>query len=372
MNQSVNRWNIAVVGVALILAGCEKKQSKLLSRPIVSGLAVVQAHLEQVPDALDVIGTVHARESASIASQIFGRVQSVSVHEGNPVHTGQVLIVLDDTQSHADVEHARAIVASSEQQVQAAEAEASLARSTLARYQILRDRKTISPQEFDEVDRRAQIATSRLNDVRSQLKAAYASEAGALAGVGYTRLSAPFAGVVTARKVDPGAMASPGLPLLEVEKFGPLELDVTVDESLVRSIQKDLSVPVVISTLSATPVHGRVAELVPAADSNSHSFLVKIALPPIQGLRSGMFGSARLGGSLHPAVLVPQAAIITHGSVAGVWVLDSNHIASLRFVTLGTRHTDDVEVLSGLSAGESVVLAPPDRELGGSKIEVRP
>lgn len=350
MNRSVNMWwNIAVVGVALILTGCEKN-SRNRSRPVVTGLAAAQAHLEQVPDAVDVIGTVHAWESASIAPQIFGRVQSVSVHEGDPVHAGQLLVVLDDTQSHADVEHARAIVASSEQQVQAAEAEASLAHSTLARYQLLRDRKTISPQEFDEVDRRAQIATSRLNAVRSQLKAAYASEADALASAGYTRLSAPFAGVVTARKADPGAMASPGVPLLEVEKTGPLELDVTVNESLVRSIQKDLSVPVAISALSTTSVHGRVVELVPAADSTSHSFLVKVALPPIQGLRSGMFGSARLGGSLYPTVLLPQAVIVTHGSVAGVWVLDSNNIASLRYVTLGTRYTNDVEVLSGLSA----------------------
>jgi RND family efflux transporter MFP subunit len=371
MNRSVNRWNIAVVGVALILTGCEKKQSKPMPRTVVTGLTVVQAHLEQMPDAVDVTGSVHARESAAIASQIFGRVQSVSVHEGDPVHAGQVLIALDDAQSHADVEHAHAIVASGDQQVQAAEAEASLARSTLARYQILRDRKTISPQEFDEVERRAQVATYKLNAVQSQLKAAYASEAGALAGAGYTRLSAPFAGIVTARKADPGAMAAPGVPLLEVEKSGPLELDVTVDESMVRSIQKDLSVPVVISALSATPVQGRVAELVPAAESTSHSFLVKIALPPIQSLRSGMFGSARLGGSLHPAVLVPQAAIVTHGSVSGVWALDSDNIASLRYVTLGAKHADDVQVLSGLSAGESVVLSPQDRELGGSKIKAR-
>jgi len=356
----------------MVLAGCEKQPSRPASQPVVTGLAVVQSHLEQVPDAVDVIGTVHARESASIAARIFGRVQSVAVHEGDPVRAGQVLIVLDDTQSRADVEHAHALVASSEQQVQAAEAEAALARSTLARYQILRERKTISPQEFDEVEKRAQVATSRLNAVRSQLKAAYASEAGALAGAGYTRLSAPFAGLVTARKVDPGAMASPGVPLLEVEKSGPLELDVTVDESLVRSIQKDLSVPVVISALSAAPVQGRVAALVPAAESASHSFLVKIALPPVQGLRSGMFGSVRLGGSLYPAVLVPQSAIVTHGSIAGVWVLDSNNIASLRYVTLGSRHADDVEVLSGLSARELVVLAPHDRELGGSRIEARP
>lgn len=373
MNRLNNRWTIAAVGLVFSLAGCEKQQSKPSASPsVVTGLTVAQAHLEQLPDVVAVVGTVHARESASIASQIFGRVQSVVVHEGDSVHAGQVLVVLDDAQSHADVERAHAIVASSEQQVQAAEAEASLAHSTLARYQLLRDRKTISPQEFDEVAQRAQVANSRLSAVRSELRAAHASEAGAVAAAGYAKLIAPFAGVVTARKVDPGAMATPGTSLLEVEKSGPLELDVTVDESLVRSIQKGLSVPVTIPAVSPIPIKGRIAELIPAVDSISHNFVVKIALPAEQSLRSGMFGTASFGGSSHPAVLLPQSAIVTHGSVAGVWVLDTNRIASLRYVTLGARHADEIEILSGLTAGETVVLAPQDRELGGSKVEVRP
>ena len=80
-------------------------------------------------------------------------------------------------------------------------------------------------------------------------------------------------------------------------------------------------------------------------------------------------GSAFIATGLHVATLVPQSAIVTHGSLHSVWVLDGNRVASLRYVTLGLAHGDQVEALSGLNSGETVVLNPGDRELGGARVE---
>ena len=362
---------VLLSATTLALAGCNRKSPESIAPSLVTGLAVAQLHVEQIPNTVDAIGTVHARESAALSSQVMGRVTSVAVREGDLVHAGQTLVALDDAQARADVERTRAAAAGSEQDVEVAQTEASLASSTLKRYQLLRDRKTVSPQEFDEIERRSQAAAARLESARSQMLAANASEAGAGAVADYAHLRAPFAGIVTARHVDPGAMAAPGMPLLELEKAGTLQLNAAVDESLVRTLQKGMPVPVAVAALSSQSLTGRIAQIVPAADPASHSFLVKIDLPAVAGLRSGMFATAEIGSGSHSVLLVPQSALVTHGSLNGVWILDGNRIAWLRYVTLGAKHGHKVEVLSGLSAGETVVLSPGDRELGGNRIEVR-
>jgi RND family efflux transporter MFP subunit len=364
---------VVLVSVAtLVLAGCNHKSAAPTTPPVITGLDVTQVQMEQISSSVDATGTVHAAESAVLAAQVMGRVISIAVHEGDSVRSGQTLVALDSAQAHADVIRTRATVASSEHEVQAAESEASLASSTLKRYELLREHKSVSPQEFDEVERRSQAAAARLDAARSQMLAAKASEAGAGTVEDYSRLRAPFSGFVTARHVDSGAMAMPGMPLLELEKSGTLQLNATVDESLIQTLKKSMLVPVVISAISAQPLSGHIADIVPAADPASHSFLIKIDLPATAGLRSGMFGTASISNGSLSALLVPQSALVTHSSLNGVWVLDGNHVVSLRYITLGAKHGDKVEVLSGLSAGEPVVLSPGDRELGGSKIAVRP
>jgi RND family efflux transporter MFP subunit len=375
MNRSMIRTLAAAVvlgGLAAALAGCSPHSKQPQAPRVVSGLAVATAGLDQTPDGATAVGTVHARESASLAAQVPGRVTAVLVHEGDAVRAGQVLVRLDGAVARADAGRAHAGVAASEHEVAVAQSQSALASSTLVRYQVLREKKSISPQEFDEVDRRAQSASAQLEAARAQLDAARSAATAASASAGYSTITAPFAGVVTGRLVDPGAMAMPGTPLVDVDRGGPLEIDVTVDESKLRDVKLGAQIAVEIPSLAAPRVQGRVEQIVPAADSASHTFLVKIGLPSTSDLRAGMYGTATMGGGGRTALMIPLAAVVAHGSMNSVWVLDQNGIASLRYVTLGSARGDRVEILSGLSSGERVVLAPGDRELGGARIEVRP
>ena len=358
---------------AVLLAGCDSKTPAApLTTTAVTGLSVAQAEERQVPGSTSAMGTVHARESSILAAQTTGRVTAVTVREGDAVRAGQVLVKLDTAQAHFDVERSKAAVAGNDQAVRVAENEAALAASTLKRYEILRDHKAVSPQEFDEVQRKAQGAATRVEAAHAQTLALKADENGADTVAAYGRIVAPFSGVVTARHVDPGAMAMVGMPLLEVEKAGTLQLTASVDESLVKTLQKGMAIPVQIAAVTTPNIVGHIAEIDPAGDPGSHSFVVKIDLPATAGLRSGMFGYSAIGSTNHAVLLVPSAAIVTHGSLNAVWVLDTSRIASLRYVTLGSALGQGVEVLSGLSPGETVVLSPADRELGGSRVEVRP
>jgi RND family efflux transporter MFP subunit len=357
---------------AVAVAGCSNKSAPPQMPAVVTGLAVARAHIEKIPNSVYAVGTVREADSTVLSSQITGRVISVAVHEGDSVRTGQTLIVLGDAQARADLERAHAAVTSSEDAVRIAERDALLAKSNLTRYEYLRERKSVSPQEFDEINRRSEAAAARLEAARSQLRVAQAAEVNTRADAGYARIRAPFSGLVTARNVDPGTLATLGTPLLELKRTGGLQLYTTVDESFLASLRTGRAVAVEISGLSSRPLHGRVAEVVSRADPASHSLLVKIDLPPMAGLRSGMFGKARIGKARrYPVLAIPQTALVTRGSLNGVWVLNEYHIASLRYVTLGVKKDGDVEVLSGLRDGELVVLSPSDRELAGKQVEVR-
>jgi len=363
-------WLSLLSSSAVLIAGCHGGDSPAVS----STPQTVQAHIvesveRQVPLNLGSTGTVQARESAMVSAQVMGRIQQVLVREGDSVRAGQTLVVLDDTALRSSVEQAQAGVKAAQSAQAAAQTNAALAASTLARYKQLDAQKSVSPQELDEVSRRAEAAAANLEAVRAQTDAARAQENGTRTMASYTRLVAPFAGTVTSRMADPGTMAAPGVPLLKIDQAGPLQLNASVDESAIGAIHKGMKVPVTIDSASSSNLGGTVAEIVPAADPTSHSFLVKIDLPSSSQIRAGMYGTAMFANGTKEAILIPRSAVIARGSLSCAFVLDSQGVSQLRYLTLGAAQGGLVEVLSGISTGEKLVDAPSDRDLAGKHVE---
>ncbi|HUB50693.1 MAG TPA: efflux RND transporter periplasmic adaptor subunit [Terracidiphilus sp.] len=357
---------------AAMAAGCHGTSSA--SPAVVESLQarIVESQAQEVPVNLESTGTVHARETAVLSAQVMGRIQQVLVREGDSVRAGQTLVVLDDAALRAAVEQAEAGLKAAQNTQAAAQTNASLATSTLNRYKQLESEKSVSPQEMDEVSQRAEAAMANLEAIRAQTDEARAQVSGALTMLGYTRLAAPFSGVVTARMVDPGTVAAPGAPLIQVDQAGALQLQSPVDESAIGAVHKGLKVQVAIDGAGSTSMTGTVAEIVPAADPSTHSFLVKIDLPFSTQLRAGTYGTAEFANGSRQATLIPRSAVVMRGSLACAYVLDGQGIAQLHYLTLGTRQGNFIEVLSGVSSGEKLVDAPSDRDLAGKRIEVLP
>jgi RND family efflux transporter MFP subunit len=357
---------------AVMLACCHGGESASPAAIQTMQARVVESQQLEVPLYVRSTGTVHARETAIVSAQVMGRIQQVLVREGDSVRAGQTLVVLDDAALRASADQAQAAAKAAQSEQTAAQTDAKLAASTLERYRQLQTEKSVSPQEMDEVSRRAEAAAARLEAARAQTGAAQAQESGARTMRGYTRLLAPFSGVVTARMADPGTMASPGVPLLQVDQAGALQLDATVDESAIGAIHKGMKAQIVIDGGNSTSLAGTVAEIVPAADPASHSFLVKIDLASSSQLRAGMYGTVEFANGTRQAILIPRSAVVMRGSLASAYVLDGQGIAQLRTLTLGAIQGNLVEVLSGISSGEKLVDAPSDRDLAGKRIEVQP
>jgi RND family efflux transporter MFP subunit len=333
-----------------------------------SNVSVIVAQKTTLPDWLEAIGTVRSAQTSQVASQTVGNITEVRVHEGDRVVSGQILATIDDSQPRAALEQATAAVNAAEREVAAADSSFVLAEATLKRYQPLYEKKSVSPQEFDEIKARYQSAEARRDMARAGQAQANAALTQARTSLGYTQVRAPFAGLVTEKKADAGTLASPGMPIFTIEDMRSYRLEVTVDESNIRVVHVAQSIPVLLDALGNTELSGKVAQIVPAADAASRSFLVKIQLRTDARLRSGLFGRARFSRGERSALMVPLTAIAERGQLQGLYVVGLNRIAELRYVTLGKTAGQQVEVLSGLQEGEKIVAAPGNRELGGKQI----
>ena len=352
----------------VLLLGCSRDVKPVAAAPATEHAQLVNAVATQQPQSIQATGTVHAKETSVISAQLPGRISHVLVQAGDRVRAGQSLVTLEDAAMQSALSQATAGELAAEKQQMAAQSEASLATQTLARYQILKEQKSVSPQEFDEVQKRAEAAQLRVASYAAQTEQAKAAVAGARTQLGYATLHAPFGGIVTARLADPGTLAAPGVPLLQIDRDGPLQLYATVDESLIASIRLGMKMPVTLDA-SPNPLTGTVAQVVPAADPASRSFLMKLDLPAASTVRAGMYATAAVPGGSKPMILVPASAVVVRGSLPCAYAVDNNGLAQLRYVTLGNRHGDQMEVLSGIAAGESLVNNPGDRDLAGKRIE---
>jgi len=361
---------LALLVAAGLLASCSAKKEAAAApaAEIVRDLPVLELKAVAVPDGVEAVGTVRAADTAPLAAQIMGAVTAAHVQEGDRVKRGQVLAEIDGAQARASVDRAQAAVESSAHEANAAEADSMLATSTLKRYQQLLDKKAVSLQEFDEVRTRAQASAAHREMAHSGQAQAKAALAQARTMLDYTHIRAPFDGVVTDKRVEAGAMAVPGVPLVTVERTGRFRLEAAVDESKLRFIRKGQAVTVKLDALDRQ-LEGKVSEIVPAADAASRSFVVKVELPSSPDLHSGLFGRAFFLHGERQSLLVPSTAVVERGQLQGIYVVGGDRMVALRYVTLGRAAGDRVEVLSGLQPGDTLVVAPGTRDLGGKRIQ---
>jgi RND family efflux transporter MFP subunit len=368
----------------LWLAGCgSPRETKPTSQAAPIAVSVVAVAQQQWPSIYEATGTVRARTSAVIAAKLLGYVREVKVQAGDRVREGQLLVTLDardldinSRRAEAALDEVRSSVPEADSAVAGAKANLDLAQITFNRMQELWNKKSISNQEFDEASAKvkaAQAAYEMVRARRSQLDAQAARVQQDVRSTevarSYAEITAPFAGVVTAKSVDPGAMAVPGAPLLTIEREGAYRLEASVEESRIAAIRVGQSVSVTLDGVDRT-IDARVSEIVPAVDAASRSYTVKLDLPTLPTLRSGAFGRVSFSLGSRSPLTIPVGALTARGQLQSVVVAESG-IAHTRLITAGQHSKDRVEVLSGLTAGEMVIFPVPPGLSDGAAVEVR-
>jgi RND family efflux transporter MFP subunit len=365
---------LVMVAISVLLVSCAKESAgRQTPPPAATPIPVhaINASAVKWSGSYEATGTVRARTLTTISSKVTGYVQQVSIAEGDHVTHGQLLITLETRDLDAkyrSAEIARAEVQTNTPEadyaITGAKASLDLAQATFRRIEDLAAKKSVSTQEYDEASERLKAAQSAYDIAKSRraqidARLAQADQEIHSAGIArdYAKIAAPFAGVVTSKTVDPGNLATPGAPLLTIEQDGPYRLEASVEESRLSSVRSGQGVEVVLDALNRK-LSGHVSEIVPAVDSKSHAYIVKIDLPGVAQLRSGMFGRVRFPLGPRDVLAIPHAAVIERGQLQSIFVAE-NGTAIMRLVTLGDREGDGVEVLSGLNPGELVIVPIP-------------
>jgi RND family efflux transporter MFP subunit len=375
------------LGIPILLtAACSRQDAPVAATSVQQTAVAVDVDTVAVSTITDIYrasGTVRARQIAAIAARIAANIQEVRVHAGDHVQAGQTLVVLDGRDLEANLRRAEAARTESENAVSEIESAIASARASLElasvthkRFQDLLAKASVSQQEFDESQARlksSEAALAMAGQKRLQVEArrrqTEAEVVAARVALGYATLAAPFPGLVTDRKADPGSLATPGAPLLTLEREGNLRLEVSIDESRLGLARIGESITVQIDGLNRT-VSGHVGEIVPSIDPSTRTFTAKIDLPGLPGLRTGMFGHAGFAAGKRDAVMVPQSAVLERGKIRSVRVVEGD-TARLRFVTLGEARGDWREILSGLTAGEQIIVAGPPMLADGGRVAIQ-
>jgi RND family efflux transporter MFP subunit len=287
----------------------------------------------------EVVGTVRAVRSATIAPLIIGTVAEVRVGLGSSVRAGEILVRLSAREVDARLDQTRAVTA--------------LARRERERATTLKGQGAISSSQYDAA--------------MSQWSLAEAREAEASTLADRMVLRAPFASVVTAKLANVGDTAMPGQALLVLEAPSALRFEARVPEASVDWLTVGASVPIRLDGLDKG-LEGRVAEIQPAADDATRTRLVKVDLPQVSGLRSGRFGRLLLATGSAQTVAVPAEAVTRHGQLETVFVVDSG-TARLRLIRTGREREQWLDVVSGLSGEEKVALPGAVELVDGQRVE---
>ena len=357
---------------------------------IVTTAAVVE---QPVTRFIRVSGTLAAQEDAEVAAEVAGRVVATPIERGSRIAAGATLVQIADAEVAAQAREAEANAAQIEArlgtasgapfevervpEVANAQANYVLARTEFERTQMLQQRQLISASEFDQKQAQVEAARRQYEVARNgaeqqyqALIAARARVAMARKAVADTVVRAPFDGVIGERLVSVGDYVTRGTKVASVLRVSPLRLELTVPAQYVSAVTIGSPVSLEVDAYPGDTFVGNVRYVSPALRSDSRALIVEAMVENLDGrLRPGLFATARIEqAAKSPALLVPAAAVQRTATGHRVFVVAGDKVEE-RLVTLGEPRGAQLEVTSGVAAGDRVVAADLDRVKDGAIVK---
>ncbi|WP_418500265.1 efflux RND transporter periplasmic adaptor subunit [Flagellimonas sp.] len=347
------------LGITLASCGSDKEQKKDNGPAVPVTVAEVETGDSNTIFAGS--GQITALNNATLSTRMMGYVESLPVKIGQKVNKGDLLISINNVDLRAQ-----------KAQVEASIAEATVAfnnaKKDYARFQNLFRESSASQKELDDMTARYEMAKARLesaNQMKNEVNSQFA----------YANIRAPFSGVVTNTYIDEGDMANPGVPLVSVESPGGFEVVAKVAENNITGIQVGAKALVQVKALD-TIVTGKVTELSASAQNTGGQYLMKVQLDKTDAkILSGMYATVRLEtdntNNEKTMVTVPSKALIQKEQLSGIYTLGQDNVALLRWLRLGETYGDEVEILSGLSKGETYIVSAEGKLYNGAKVTIQ-
>src|SRR5262245_16373364 len=331
----------AALAAAGLLAACGEEGPAASEAPPATVVVISKVALSEWRDTIEALGTARANESVTLTAKVSETVRKIAFDSGDVVRAGDVIVDLSSGAQLAGLEEARASYQEAERQ--------------LARSQELAQTRAISEIHLDSQRCRRDPARGRMDVVRAQL-----SDRG---------ITAPFDGIRGLRRVSPCSLVTPGTPIATLDDISVIKLDFSVPERYLAILSKGQDVAAHSDTYPDRDFAGKVASVDSRVDPVTRSVTVRAELPnPDRSLRPGMLLSVRLYQAPRTAIVVPEIAVIQVGSDAFIYRVAEDQTASRVKVALGARRRGEVEISSGLAAGDTIVTEGAVKLRDGSRV----
>jgi RND family efflux transporter MFP subunit len=335
---------LPTVVVAFVLAGCGSKpetskgnSANLPTEPV--RVQTVQSKAQAITE--EIVGTVRAKLHATLEAKLSGRIDKLPVVLGQRVKAGELIVRLDAAEINARLDQA--------------EASLEQAERDWKRISALFELQAVTRAEYEAAQARHRVAKGAAAEAKAMMS--------------YVEVVAPFDGVVTKKWADVGDLAAPGKPLIAIEDPSALQLEADVPQAIASHVQRDARLAARVDGVSRD-LTGTVSEIAPTADPASRTFRVKVDLSEQPGLSSGQFARLLVPVGESNSLRVPAAAVVQRGQLEIVFVVANQH-AQLHLVKTGKRVGDEMEILSGLHAGDVVVVEGSAQLTDGQPVEAK-
>ncbi|HTK20566.1 MAG TPA: efflux RND transporter periplasmic adaptor subunit [Mucilaginibacter sp.] len=312
---------------------------------------------------INLSGQLVSAQTASISTRVMGYITAIRVKVGDKVERGQPL----------------ANIASQDIAAKRAQADAALTQAVAAlesakkdyeRYKILFSQQSASQKELDNM-------TLQYRSAQAQVAAAKEMRKEADANMAYANLNAPFSGIITQKMADAGSMASPGMPILMLERTGSYQVNAYATESQISMLRTGMALTVAIGSANKT-LNAAISEISRSAENTGGQYLIKANIPDNEaaGLFPGSYVNVSIpvktkSNSAGGQVLVPISAIVHQDELNGIYTVSNDNRAMLRWLRLGKIQGDKVEVLSGLSSNDAFISSADGRLYNGAPVKVK-
>lgn len=362
---------VVVLGLLFAVSGCgragpEGQEEEEAKVPVF----VAAAEMGRLSRGDVLTGQVVPRTEINLVPKMAGQVAAVAVDVGDRVGAGQTVLQLDAVELRAQLTQAEAGVAAAESGLFQAELALEQAQADYDRVKFLHEQGAIADADFEKAELNFKLARNQAENLGpAQLQQARGQLEFARANYNNAVLTSPVTGLVAARHIDPGELASPGVPVLTLIDIDRVRVEVNASEKLVHRIKSGQEVRVLVTAAAAEPLAGKVVSIAPAADPRARTYPVKVELPnPDHRLKPGMFAEVDFGTEAAENVLVPRDAVFQRSGAHCVFVHAGGRI-ELRAVRPGPSDGRTIAVLEGLEAGEQVVVSGQEALEDGMEVQ---
>jgi RND family efflux transporter MFP subunit len=377
-------WIAVAVIIVLLAGGAFALFGRAPTVEVDTAPAVAIQQGSASSSVLDASGYVVARRMATVSAKITGKVREVMIEEGMRVEQGQIMATLDPIDADAQRNLYASQLQAARSQVVGLEAQQKQAAAEASRLQALVGQQLVSRSQYDQAVAQRDSLRAQLETARRNVKVANDQLSIADLGVDNNIVRAPFSGVVTAKAAQPGEIVSPlsaggftrtGIgTIVDMES---LEIEVEVGEAFIGRVQPKMPVEATLNAYPDWKIPAEVIAIVPTADRGKATVKVRVALKvkdprivPEMGVRVSFLEQAKPQTEAKPqGVRVPATAVVEREGASVAFALGDDNRVQQRTVEAGQAMGKDRQILKGVSAGESVVVNPPDTLRDGTRVK---